>query len=174
MTLGVLLDSESSEQGGAGRLVAVAFAGGLSGLLMACLAALSLLCVRLCRALKSRCGRRGRPNGLGGAKAYDDEDEEPVELMPVRYDVDGRDARLLAVDLDRCRSLAAVRQALFAAYADVSGEQLLPGSASVEYDDDADGMCKLESNGPIVDGRLRSARSLQVAARTAKGTAGGR
>ena len=96
--------------------------------------------------------------------------------MPASFVVEGRAPLLLALNVDAWHSLPAVRRGVCHAYADIAGEELLPATLVVEFEDEGgDGLCRLESNGPIVDGRLRCARSLRVAARAAdKGPARGR
>jgi len=151
------MDSKARDSGGVGRLAAVACAGGITGVVAMVLGCLIVAGYAMCR--RGARGRRGR-------RFADDDEDAQTELMPVSFEVDGSPQMLLAIDIDRCKSFTAVRQALCLAYADVSGEQLLPSSMLIEYEDEANGFCfcRLESNGPIVDGRLRSARSLHVTA----------
>jgi hypothetical protein len=150
-------------------MVAVACAGSLTGLLLMSLVVLLVYCYRGYQRARRRLLGIKRGGGMVG------EEDEQIELMPARFSIDGGESMLLAVDVDRCRSVNAVKQTLCDAFADVAGEKLQPSSVRVEFDDEADGFTLLEPNA-LADGRLRSARSLHVTGRAsgAGGTRWGR
>ena len=78
----------------------------------------------------------------------------------------GGQSHAIALQLECVGSVASLRSLLSELYAEVTGEELVPASLSIEYEDESgEGFCKLEDNGAVRQGRLRAARSLRVAAR---------
>ena len=161
-TVGVLTDESARGRGDSMRLISVSFAGMLTGMIALGVAG-GLLVGRVAYRRAARSMR-----AHAGVRAHaDDDEEEAKELMPARFLVDGSEELVVAVDLDGCRSVATLKKALCAAYADVTGDELLPATMAVEYEDEADGFCRLDAqnNHPIIDGRLRSSHSLLITAR---------